>query len=105
MSPAMPGCQPSPAATMAAEFPDWARHDLRLGRLKRGAFQLLAFAIEPVEFFGDRLGFQRIGQRQEPGAERGVADPASGIDARTDQKAEMIGVGRSFKPRDVEARL
>ena len=94
-------------------MPAIARHDddggplrcracLRLSLVKRRAFQLLTLAIEPVEFFSNRAGLHGIVQRQEPGAERGVADPASRIDARTDQKAEMIGVGRLLQARDIE---
>ena len=41
-------------------------------------------------------------EAEQPRAERRVADPAARIDARPDQKTEMIGPWRTIRAGDVE---
>ena len=73
---------------------------------EHGLLHGLAFAIQPVQRFGDCLRLDRIVARKQPAAERRVADAAAGIDARTEQKAEMKGADRlanargAYKGRD-----
>ena len=60
----------------------------------------LPFLVEAVERLGDRAGLDRIVRRQQPAAQRGVADPPAGIDARSDQEGQMEGVDRLADARD-----
>ena len=64
----------------------------------------LALLVQPVERLGDAAGLDRIVGRQQPAAERGIADAAAGIDARTDQEAEMEGVDRLADARAARQR-
>ena len=41
---------------------------------------------------GERARLERIVGREQPRAEIGLADAAAGIDARTENEADMIGV-------------
>ena len=101
-----------------ARRPALARHDhasaaflepeagerLRLGLGQHGDLDLLPRPIEPVELVGDLSRAQVVARRQQPGAERGVADPAARVDARADQIAEVIAARRPVGPRRVEQR-
>ena len=64
----------------------------------------LALLVEAIERLGDRAGFDRIVGRKQPAAQRGVADPPAGIDARSDQEGEMEGVDRLADARDARQR-
>ena len=55
-------------------------------------------------FVGDRARLDDRRGHQQPRAERGVADAPARIDARTDEKAEVIGARRPVGARDVEQR-
>ena len=94
--PTMPGCHLSLAVTMIGRAV--AGGELGIGFGARLGQHLLlhrlAFLVEPVERLGDLAGLDRIVGRQQPAAERGVADAAAGIDARPDQEGEMEGVDR-----------
>ena len=96
--------------------PALARHDHRRAALlqpereqslgfglgEHRQFDLLARAIEAVELGGDCARLQFVARRQQPRAERGIADAAARIDARADEKAEMIGARRPVGARRVE---
>ncbi len=43
-----------------------------------------------------------VARRQQPRAERGIADAAARVDARADEKAEVIGARRPVGARRVE---
>ncbi len=60
--------------------------------------------VQPVEFGGNASGFGRILFQQEIGAEIGAPDAAAGIDARPEQKAEMIRLRRAVEPRRIHQR-
>ena len=114
--PAKPLFQPRRDNADHAGRPALARHDdagaalveperrerLRLGLGEHGDLDALALAIEPVEFGGDPGGFGGVGGRQQPRAERGVADAPARVDARADEEAEMIGRRRAAGAGDVE---
>ena len=53
-----------------------------------------ALGVELVEPQRQRADLVRIVARQQPRAEIGLPHPAAGIDARSQQEAEMIGAGR-----------
>ena len=101
ISPTMPGCQVWLAVTTTAG--PGAAGELGVG-LGAGLGQhlllhRLALAVEAVEGFGDTLGLGRILRRQQPAAQRRVADAAAGVDARPEQEGEMKGVERLADPR------
>ena len=64
----------------------------------------LPLLVQPVERLGDLSGLDRIVGREQPAAERGVADAPAGIDARADQEGEMEGVDRLADARDARQR-
>ena len=64
----------------------------------------LPLLVQPVERLGDLPGLDRIVGRQQPAAERGVADAAAGIDARTDQEGQVEGVDRLADARRARQR-
>ena len=113
---AEPVLQPRGDEADDARRPALARHDhagatllqpergqrLRLGLRERRGLDALALAVEPVEFGGDSRAFRRVGAGQEPRPERRVADAPAGVDARTDEKAQMIGRRRAAGAGDVE---
>ena len=75
---------------------------LGLGLGQRLDLDLLAGAVEPVELGGDGARLDLVGGRQQPRAERRVADPPARIDARPDHEAQMIGPRRTVGAGDVE---
>ena len=70
---------------------------LRLGAgfLEHHRLDRLAFLVEAVELGGETLALGRIVAGEEPRAERRVADPPAGIDARPEHEAEMIAASAS----------
>ena len=102
--PTTPGGQCSPADhhRRAALLEPEREQRLGLGLGQRRDLDLLAGAVEPVELGGDGARLDLVGGRQQPRAEGRVADPPAGIDARPDQKAEMIGPRRTVGAGDVE---
>ena len=80
------------------------RQRLSLRDVQRGRLHRLPLAIEPVERAGDRGRLVLVGQREQPRAQRGVADAPAGVDARPHEIAEMVRAGRSVRPRDIEQR-
>ncbi len=72
------------------------------GHLQHRGLDGLAFAVEPVEIFGDAPRLDFVAHREEFRAERRVADPSAGIDPRSDQKAEVIGIRRAAGAGDIE---
>ena len=46
----------------------------------------------PIQLFGNDPRFHRIVRRKQPRAKVGFADPPTGIDARTEDKTEVIGI-------------
>ncbi len=77
---------------------------LGFGLGERRQLDLLAGAVETVEFGGDVMRLRLVTCRQQAHAERRVADAAAGVDARPDQKTEMIGARRAVGAGDVEQR-
>ena len=75
---------------------------LGLRLLRCGGFDGLALTVEPVEFGGDSAGLDLVLKEQELGPHRGIADPSSGVDAWSDQKAELVTGRRSLGPCAVE---
>ena len=75
---------------------------LRLGLRQRLDLDLLADSVQPVELDRDRPRLDVVGRGQEPHAERRVADPSARVDARADDKAQMVGPRRSVRAGDVE---
>ncbi len=55
----------------------------------------LALAVEPVELGGERARPPVIAGEQQLGAECRIADAAAGVDARTDEKAEVPAFRRA----------
>ncbi len=80
------------------------RQNFRLGLSQHDGLHGLALAVELIQPLGDLLCLCRVLKRQQPAAKGRIADPATGIDARTDEKAEMIGCYRAAKPRLAEKR-
>ena len=72
------------------------------GRIEHGLLDRLALAIELVEQRRDLAGFQNVRGRQQPGAERRVADAATGVDARSQNEAERVGRRRRVQRGHVE---
>ena len=101
--PTTPGCQPSAAVTTTAPFSSMPSAAMASASACATRLQLdrLALAVEPVEFGGDSRRLDRIVLEQKPHAEIGAADAAAGIDARTEQKAEMPRLGRTGEPRHI----
>ncbi len=64
----------------------------------------LALPVELVEQHGDACRLHLVVGRQQPGAERGVADAAAGIDARPEHEAEVIGRRRLVEAGGVGQR-
>ena len=86
-----------------AAFLEAERHErFGLGLGQRRDLDLLADAVQPVELDRDRARFEVVGRGQEPDAEGRVADASAGVDARTDEKAQVIGPRRSVGAGDVE---
>ena len=105
MIPTMPGCQSAPPTTMIAA--PWSSRPilhqrLGLGHFQRARLHRLALAVQPVERGSDRRRLVLVGDREQAGAERGVADAATRIDARSDQIAQVIGAGRPIGGGNVE---
>ena len=101
----MPGCQFSLAVTRIAGPEPPASSGIGLG-LRLGQHLLLhrlPFLVEPVERLGDLAGLDRIVGREQPAAERRVADAPAGIDARADQEAERWNVPSGSPMRDTRA--
>ena len=74
-------------------------------RLRHGRkLDLLALAVQAVEFAGDARRLARVLLQQQPHAEVGAADAAAGIDAGPEQEAEMPRLGRPRQPRGVHQR-
>ncbi len=67
--------------------------------LDGGALDRLPLAVEPVELARDAARLHGVPCQQQPRAERGVADPSAGIDARADEDSRdaSIPAGR-FSP-------
>ena len=63
-----------------------------------------AFGVQPVEFSGDPGCFGDVAFQQQPDTEIGAADPAAGVDARPEHKAEVPGFRRAVQPRHVHQR-
>ena len=61
-------------------------------------------AVEAVELGGDAPGLDRIVGAQQQRAEIGAADAAAGVDARTEQEAQVKRLGRTRQPRHVHQR-
>ena len=64
----------------------------------------LPLLVQAVERLGDLLRLDRIVGRQQPAAQRRIADAAAGIDARADQEGQMEGVDRLADARDARQR-
>ena len=81
-----------------------AQRQQRFGLSLRQRFDLdlLTDAVQPVEFGRDRTRLEIVGCGQEPDAERRVADASARVDARTDDKAQVVGPRRSVGAGDVE---
>ena len=78
------------------------RERFGLGLRERRDLDLLTRAVQPVEFEGDGARLEVVGRRQEPDAQGRVADASARVDARADEKAQVIGPRRSVGARDVE---
>ena len=77
---------------------------LRLGLGDRGLLDLLALAVEPVELRRDAVRFHGVVAEQQARAERRVADAAAGVDARSDEEAEVPALGRLSEAGGIEER-
>src|SRR5262249_39872439 len=105
--PTTPRCQPSAAGTTAAPLPSTPRaatergHGLGLGLRQGGELDRLAFAVESIEFGREPRAFGRIVLHEQIDPEGRPADAASGIDARSQEEAEMPRLGRAAEPRDI----
>ena len=86
----------------AALFEPERQQRLRLGFRQRRDLDLLARAVQAVEFGGDLARLVFVARRQQLDAERGVADAAAGVDARADDEAEVIGARRPVGAGGVE---
>ncbi len=64
----------------------------------------LAFAVQPVELGRDAGRLARVGGRQQPRAKAGVADAAAGIDAGTEEEAEMVRFAGLLQPGRIHER-
>ena len=80
------------------------RHGFRLGFGDRGKLDRLAFAVEAIEFGGERRRFGRVVAQQQTGAEIGPSDAPARIDARSQHEAEMPGFRRTGEPRHIHQR-
>ena len=98
-SPTTPGCQPSPVATTIAGGASPNRADTSAIAVSTVAsLDGAALAVQAVEFGGDAGRFRGIALEQQARAERRVADPAAGIDARAERETEMPRLGRAVEP-------
>ena len=79
-------------------------HRLRLGLGHRHDLDGLTLAVEPVELGGKLRGLDGILRQQQPRAQSGIADAAAGIDARTDEIAEMPAFRRAGEAGRIEER-
>ena len=86
--PTTPGCQPSPATRMKGALA-WLRHGD--GFFQDEFLDRLAFLVVQVELGGEFRRLVRLARRQQVGAQRRAPHPAAGIDARPEDKAQMIG--------------
>ena len=77
---------------------------LRLGLGDRGLLDLLALAVEPVELRRDAVRLHGVVAEQQARAERRVADAAAGVDARSDEEAEVPALGRLGEAGGIEER-
>ena len=74
-----------------------------LGLRERRDLDLLARAVQPVELGGDGARLEVVGRGQEPDAQGRVADAPARVDARADEKAQVIGPRRPVGACDVKA--
>ena len=81
-----------------------AQRQQRFGLGLRQCFDLdlLTDAVQPVELARDRARLEIVGRGQKPDAERRVADASARVDARADDKAQVVGPRRSVGAGDVE---
>ena len=86
----------------ASFFQAQGEQSLRLGLRQSLDLDLLADPVQPVEFDRDRPRLDVVRRGQEPDAQRRVADPSARVDARADNKAQMVGPRRSVGAGDVE---
>ena len=102
----MPGCQLSLAVTSDGGPGAAGKFGVGLGARLGEHFLLhrLPLLVQPVERLGDGAGLDRIVGRQQPAAQRCIADAPAGIDARADQEAEMKGADRLADARDPRQR-
>ncbi len=103
-SPTTPGGQVAPATTtVGAAFLETERHErFGFGLGERLDLDPLANAVQAVELDRDRARFEVVGRGQEADAEARVAYASAGVDARPDEKAQMLGPRRTVGARDVE---
>ena len=83
-----------PGASLCIGFGDC------LGNSRR--FDLLALRVEPIEQLRNTLGLHRVRGGEQASAERRLADPPAGIDARAKQEAQMATIRRALQTRGVD---
>ncbi len=76
-------------------------HGLGLGLRQGGEFDRLTFAVESIELGREARAFGRIVLHEQIHPEGCSADAASGIDARSQEEAEMPRLGRAAEPGDI----
>ena len=98
--PTFPGYDDRSAPLLEAQ----RQQRFRLGLRQRFNLDQLADAVQPVELDRDRARLDVVDRGQEPDAQGRVADASARIDARADDKAQMVGPRRSVSAGDVEQR-
>ena len=79
------------------------RHErFRLGLGERSDLDLLPDAVEPVELDRNRARFKVVCRGEEPDPQGRIANASARIDARADEKAQVIWPRRSVRAGDVE---
>ena len=76
-------------------------HGLGLGLRQGGEFDRLTFAVESIELGRETRAFGHIVLHEQIYPEGRSADAASGIDARSQEEAEMPRLGRAAEARDI----
>ena len=76
-------------------------HGLGFSLFKHEGFECLALLIEAIEFPSDRLRLRRFVGDQAARAQGGIANTPARIDARANEKTQMVGRRR---PREARHR-
>ena len=103
-SPTTPARQPSPDTVSAAGGGGHPLFGLRHGVGEHAVFDLTAFGVETVQFFGDRQRLLAVAGAQEAVTEVGGADAPSGVDPRPQEEPDVIGPRRLLDAGDVAQR-